>query len=114
MPFIEQHDMIPWYGRAAIVVGVAMIAWLGYIGWKKKGDFRITVRAGRVSYRGRFPAGRTAETSDFFLHDVAPKVPICVIGNWTRGRVLRISVQGRIGSGEAQRIRNFLKMTLNG
>jgi hypothetical protein len=114
MPVVEQPDMLPSYGRAIAAALVALVAAIVIIGLQKKADFRITVRRGKVSYRGRFPADRMGVISDFLLHDLAPSAPIHVIGNWTRGRVLRVSVKGKIGDGDAQRIRNFLKMALRG
>jgi hypothetical protein len=110
----EQSEMLPWYGRLIGAVVVAGVAWLAFAGWRNKDDFRITVTGGRVQYRGRFPPGRMAEVTGFFLHDLAPTNPIRVTGNWTQRRVLRVTVHGRISEGEKQRVRNFLKMTLKG
>ena len=103
-----------WLGIAVAVGGGVLIAWLGYVAWRNKDDFRITVRRGRVGFHGRFPASRRADTASFLLNDVAPGGTIRVIGNWLPGRVLRITVQGRIPMGQSQRIRNFMKITLNG
>jgi hypothetical protein len=110
----EGSEMLPWFGRLIGAVVLAAVAWLAFAGWRNKDDFRITVKGGRVQYRGRFPPGSMADTSGFFLHDLAPANPIRVTGNWTQGRVLRVAVQGKVSEGEKQRVRNFLKMTLKG
>ena len=120
--FISRH-LLEWEGDAewtvqsriaAGVVAIVFFGWIGYAAWHDKNDFRITVRRGRVGFHGRFPLGRRADTTGFLLNDVAPGGTIRVIGNWSAGRVLRITVRGNISEGECQRIRNFLKITLNG
>ena len=104
----------PWYGKLIAGAGVILLAWMGFIAWRGKDDFRITVRQGRVHFRGRFPPGRQSDTADFLLREVAPVGAIRVIGNWSSQRVLRIAVQGDASAGDRQRIRNFMKMTLKG
>ncbi|HZL36284.1 MAG TPA: hypothetical protein VFC78_13280 [Tepidisphaeraceae bacterium] len=104
----------PWYGKLIAAAGVILLAWLGFIAWRGKDDFRITVRRGRVHFRGRFPPGRRSDTADFLLREVAAPGVFRVIGNWNSQRILRIAVQGNISDGQRQRIRNFMKITLKG
>jgi hypothetical protein len=101
-----------YYTFAAVAAGLALLGWLGYSAWRNKDDFRITVRNGEVYFRGRFPRHQQAAIASFLLDDVAPASTIRVLGNWGPYRVLRIAVRGRISVGDAQRIRNFLKMNV--
>lgn len=105
---------VPWYGKLIAAGGLVLLIWLGFVAWQGKDDFRIVVRGGKVKVRGRFPVGCRADAADFLLNQVNPPGTLRVIGNWTPGHVLRISVQGRLPPGEQQRIRNFMKLMLKG
>lgn len=75
-------------------------------------DFAVFVdRAGRVSFKGRFPAGYRPAVTSFFQQQRPPPKRLKVYGNWSGGR-LRVRVVGAPSKGDEQRVRNFLMTTL--
>src|SRR6185437_6218787 len=107
-------DAIPWSVKWIAIACLIAFIWFAYAAGRRRGDFCITVRGGQVLFRGKFPPSRRADTTDFLLRELAPPGTVRVIGNWSAHRILRVDVQGKISTGDGQRIRNFLKITLRG
>jgi hypothetical protein len=96
------------------IIWIAAIAFAGFFAWStlRRHDFLIIVSGKEVSYRGRFPPGIHASTTQFFAQDLALPGRYRVIGRWRPGRVLELRFRGDLPAIHRQRVRNFLAMTL--
>ena len=103
---------VPWYGKFFAGAAVLLFGWIGFRLWRGKPDWQITVRDGKVDFHGKFPQRQKADTAIFFLRELAPKHPLRIGGNWSGNRTLRVAIHGKLPMGDAQRIRNFLNMTM--
>ncbi len=74
--------------------------------------FEIHVRGGDVRFRGRFPPECRSEVTQFFRNDLGGDMRVRIIARKDGPRGLRLQIDGPMGAGEKQRIRNFLMMTL--
>ena len=113
-PLFAFDDLSDGPAAPRLAAAVVMVLLLIPVVWALLGsrhDFAVRVdRAGRVSFKGRFPARYRAAVTEFFRQQ-APPQRVKVYGSWSGGR-LRLRVTGVASSGDAQRVRNFLMATL--
>lgn len=100
--------VVLWCFLAALVLGAALA-----LRARRRYDFAVVVaRDGAVTFKGRFPPGCRAETTDFFHSAFAPPGPLAVFGAWQAGRRgLRLRFRG-VPADRQQVVRNFLMTTL--
>jgi hypothetical protein len=100
----EAPDLLR-YGVVALLA--AAVVW-----YLLRSDFVIRVRQGRVECRGRIPAARQPELTEFLLRDLNLDGPVRIAGRWQAGRLV-LSCRG-LDKGQQQRVRNFLLTRLRG
>lgn len=93
---------------AAILLGAALA-----LRARRRYDFAVVVAGdGAVTFKGNFPPGSRAETTDFFHSAFAPRGPLTVFGTWQAGRRgLRLRFRG-VPPERQQVVRNFIMTTL--
>jgi len=105
-----------WDGPLALVPALGAILITGVVLWglmqvglNLSADFVIRSRGGgRVSVRGRIPAGKVPAIREFFARDLGASGPVTVRGSFGGGRAVRLRFSGRLSPGQQQRARNFL------
>jgi len=95
----------------AVVLALGIVLMRGLV--RMSHHFEITVREGQVAFRGRFPPECRSVVASFFRNDLpsARRIRIIARKNGTAG--LRFQIDGSLDTGEKQRIRNFLLVTLS-
>jgi hypothetical protein len=75
-------------------------------------DFVVDFDGTDITTKGRFPGWLAADLTRL-LKDEMKVSPTRIRGSW-QGRVLKVDVDAKTATGDAQRIRNFLKTQLKG
>ena len=99
-------------GSKAIVCALALVAFIVWVGTRRRNRLEITVESGRVTALHGVAKAQTKRVVDFLERDVALNGKVKVVGGRDRNGVLRISFRGNIDEGTGQQIRNYLKMIL--
>jgi hypothetical protein len=100
----EAPDLLR-YGMVVLLAAAVIWYW-------QRSDFVIRVRQGRVECRGKIPAVRQPELTEFLLCDLNLSNSVRIAGRWQGGR-LALSCRG-LDKGQQQRVRNFLLTRLRG
>jgi hypothetical protein len=93
---------------------LAILVLIGWLAYRGTFDFIITVRRGKVTFRGRFLELAKGETVRFLRDDIAPRGTVRILGRRTSRGVLRLRFWGPLDAGQRQRVRNFLSVALRG
>lgn len=88
------------------IAALAVAVIFGLFFWRRS-DFCIEVKAGKVAFRGKFPIAFRPACSEFLLRDLVIHGPARIYAIRQKDR-WRLWFRGGIGSGEQQRIRNFI------